>query len=97
VSSSLQKAAVGLVVMATMALLLTTAAIAATPSPGASAPGPDATMPPVIGSGDSRSDGEGPGFVGSPVAIALGVVVLGVITAVGTLVVLRATGPRRGR
>ena len=32
-----------------------------------------------------------------PFAIALGVVVLGLVTAVGTLVVLRVTGPRRGR
>ena len=32
--------------------------------------------PPVIGSGDSRSDGEGPGLVGSPLVIAMGVVVL---------------------
>jgi hypothetical protein len=62
--------------------------------PGASPPGP--TMAPVIGSGDSRSDGEGPGFVGSPVAIAVGVVVLGLATAIGTVVVLRVSGRGRG-
>jgi hypothetical protein len=57
---------------------------------------PGASVPPVIGSGDSRSEGEGPGFVGSPLAIAVGVVALGVVTAVGTLIVLRVSGPRRG-
>lgn len=49
----------------------------------------------VVGSGDSRSEGEGPGLVGSPVAIAVGVVLLGGITAAGTLIVLRVTGGRR--
>jgi len=49
----------------------------------------------MLGTGDSRSDGEGPGFVGSPVAIAAGVLLLGGITAAGTLIVLRATGGRR--
>ena len=56
---------------------------------------PVASEPPVIGSGDSRSDGEGPGLVGSPLAIAIGVVVLGLATAGITLVVLRIGG-RRG-
>ncbi len=51
--------------------------------------------PAVLGSGDSRSEGEGPGLVGSPVAIAVGVVLLGGITAAGTLIVLRVTGGRR--
>jgi hypothetical protein len=94
-------APVVLVVMVVCALLLSSSiALAAAPTagaPGASIPAPVSTTPPVIGSGDSRSDGEGPGFVGSPVAIALGVVVLGLVTAVGTLVVLRVTRPRRGR
>jgi hypothetical protein len=63
--------------------------------PAAATGQPVETEGPVLGSGDSRSDGGGPGLVGSPVAIALGVVVLGVITAVGTLVVLRVTGTRR--
>jgi hypothetical protein len=57
---------------------------------------PAASVPPVIGSGDSRSEGEGPGFVGSPVAIAVGVVVLGVVTAGVTVLVMRVGGPRRG-
>lgn len=55
-----------------------------------------ASPEPVVGSGDARSDGGGPGIVGSPVAIALGVVLLGVITAAGTLVVVRVTRGRDG-
>lgn len=86
-------------------LLLAPAAGHAT-SPGPASPGSEVAGPtlppspasgaPVIGSGDSRSDGEGPGLVGSPVAIALGVVVLGFVTAVGTLVVLRLARSGRG-
>jgi hypothetical protein len=70
-------------------------------TPGAGSPGSDpapiASPAAVIGSGDARSDGEGPGFVGSPVAIALGVVVLGATTAIGTIVLLRVNGARRRR
>jgi hypothetical protein len=62
---------------------------------GVATPRPAAGEPPVIGSGDSRSDGEGPGLVGSPAAIAVGVVVLGLATAGVTLVALRIGGSRR--
>jgi hypothetical protein len=79
-----------LAVCVTLAMLLAPAAVLA------QAPAtPAASLPPVIGSGDSRSEGEGPGFVGSPVAIAVGVVVLGVVTAVVTVLVMRAGGARR--
>jgi hypothetical protein len=57
-------------------------------------PTPVASPEPVVGTGDSRSDGGGPGIVGSPLAIALGVVLLGAMTAAGTLVVLRVTRSR---
>lgn len=70
---------------------------AASPRPTTAGPGtpmPVASPASVVGSGDSRSDGGGPGIVGSPLAIALGVVLLGAITAAGTLVVLRATRSR---
>jgi hypothetical protein len=88
---------VGLLV--TMVLLAPGAAIAQAPDAAASGATaqPVASAPPIIGSGDPRSDGEGPGIVGSPVAIAVGVVVLGVLTALGTVLVLRIGGPRRGR
>ena len=83
-------AGVALAVLLTVLLspVTTLAQAPATPAP---------SVAPVIGSGDSRSEGEGPGFVGSPVAIAVGVVVLGVVTAVGTVLVVRVGGSRRGR
>ena len=88
-----------LTVIVSMTLLLVPAATLAQGygSDGAVATArPAGTEPGVIGSGDSRSEGEGPGLVGSPVAIALGVVVLGLATAGVTLVVLRLGGSRRG-
>lgn len=76
------------------ALLVVSVAAQGGGEPGG--PGPDGSpRPAVLGSGDSRSEGEGPGLVGSPVAIAVGVVLLGGITAAGTLIVLRVTGGRR--
>jgi hypothetical protein len=89
-----------LVALAIMAMLLVPASTAGqapgTPAPAAAATTTTTTTLPMVGSGDSRSDGEGPGIVGSPVAIAVGVVVLGVLTAVGTMLVLRVSGSRRG-
>ena len=52
---------------------------------------PDPSAPSVIVAGDPRSDGEGPGLVGSPVLIALGVVVLGLVTTAATVLVIRLT------
>jgi len=67
------------------------------PSLGAEPTQPTAASPaPVVGTGDSRSDGGGPGIVGSPVAIAVGVILLGAITAAGTLLVVRVTRSRGG-
>jgi hypothetical protein len=45
----------------------------------------------VIGSGDPRSEGEGPGLVGSPEVIALGVVGLGLLAAGATALYVRLT------
>jgi hypothetical protein len=84
-----------LVALAIMAMLLVPASTAGQ-APGTPAPAATTTTLPMVGSGDSRSEGEGPGIVGSPVAIAVGVVVLGVLTAVGTVLVLRVSGSRRG-
>ncbi len=55
---------------------------------------PAASPADVVTTGDPRSEGEGPGLVGSPVEIALGVVVLGVVAVAGTAVFVRVT--RRG-
>jgi hypothetical protein len=43
----------------------------------------------TIDTGDSRSNGQGPGLVGSPFAIAIGVVLLGLVAAGGTLLYVR--------
>lgn len=42
--------------------------------------------------GDTRSAGEGPGFVGAPLLAILGVLGLGVATALATLLYVRLTG-----
>ncbi len=53
------------------------------PVPAAHAQYPEPSAATVIMAGDPRSDGEGPGLVGSPIEIALGVVFLGVIDGRG--------------
>jgi len=52
---------------------------------------PDASPAPITTTGDPRSDGGGPGLVGSPIEIALGVVMLGLLTIAGTTLVIRLT------
>ena len=52
---------------------------------------PGASAQPVITTGDPRSDGGGPGLVGSPVQIAVGIVMLGLLTIAGTTLVIRLT------
>lgn len=56
----------------------------------------DATAAPgdLLAGGDPRSEGGGPGLVGSPLGVLLAVVALGVATALVTLVLARLT--RRG-
>jgi hypothetical protein len=57
---------------------------------GAASPEPEPTTG-IIGSGDPRSNGQGPGLVGSPFEILGGVILLGLVTAGGTLLFLRVT------
>ena len=52
---------------------------------------PTAVPTEVLGGGDPRSEGEGPGLVGSPLLILAGVVLLGVVTALVTVLVVRLT------
>ncbi len=52
---------------------------------------PDASEAPVITTGDPRSDGGGPGLVGSPIEIAVGIVMLGLLTIAGTTLVIKVT------
>ena len=76
--------AAALVAMA-LVLLLAVPALGAEPS----------TLPAgVVEGGDPRSEGAGPGIVGSPLLILGAVVVLGVATALVTLVLVRLS--RRG-
>lgn len=77
-------APLALAIVLWVALTTWTATVAlaqdADPSPGV-----------VITTGDPRSDGGGPGIVGSPIEIALGVVLLGVLTIAGTTVAIKVT------
>ncbi len=50
--------------------------------------------PSIVAPVDPRSDGQGPGLVGSPLGVALGVIFLGVVVAAVTALVLRLTGER---
>ena len=58
-------------------------------TPGTAA-GQDAST--GVGTGDPRSEGAGPGIVGSPIGVRGGGVLLGVVTAVLTLLVARWRG-----
>lgn len=55
---------------------------------GSPDPGPSPS-PGIVGTGDPRSNGQGPGLVGSPLAILGGVILLGALAAGGTLLYLR--------
>jgi hypothetical protein len=48
-------------------------------------------VPTIVGGGDTRSEGEGAGLVGSPFLAAAAVVGLGLVTAGATLLWLRFT------
>ncbi len=66
-----------------LSVAFTAVAFGASPSPG--------TVPPI----DPRGGGEPPGFAGGPIEVLLLVVLLGVVVAVGTVVVVRLTGTGR--
>jgi hypothetical protein len=48
-----------------------------------------------VAPGDTRSSGEGPGLVGQPLVIALGVLVLGLVSAGAATLYARRTRRRR--
>lgn len=50
---------------------------------------PEASAVALVPSGDPRSDGAGPGIVGSPLAILVGVIALGLSTVLVTIVLAR--------
>jgi len=70
------------VIVSILPLLLSAAALGASPSPSV-APG-----------GDTRSSGEGPGLVGQPLVVALGVVLLGLASAGIAVLYARLTRSR---
>ena len=70
-------------------LILVAALPGAAAEPSATAEATRAPAP-VISSGDPRSDGSGPGLVGSPALILLGVVAVGLGTVVVTAAIVRA-------
>lgn len=72
--------------LACIAALVAVAVLAPAAAPTAAA---DTPSPTVVGSGDTRSEGEGAGLVGAPLLIALGVIGVGLVMAAGTLVYLR--------
>ena len=85
--------------MLLISVAMASTAVISTPPSGTTATdaSPAATAAPVeepVVSGDPRSDGEGPGIVGSPLVILLGVVFLGLLTAVVTILVVRLRGQR---
>jgi hypothetical protein len=43
----------------------------------------------VLGGGDARSEGSGPGLVGSPLVVLGGVIALGLVTALVTILLAR--------
>lgn len=53
--------------------------------------GAEPSLPPreLLSGGDPRSEGGGPGLVGSPIGVLLGVVALGLVTALATVVLAR--------
>jgi hypothetical protein len=74
-----------------LALLLALVALASLASLAMGAE-PSASPAALFEAGDPRSEGEGPGLVGSPLLILLGVVLLGVVTAGATVLIVRVTG-----
>jgi hypothetical protein len=65
-------------------------ALAPAPTPAAASTGSPAAG--AIDTGDPRSDGQGPGLVGEPLLVLVGIVVIGVATVVSTVAIARLTG-----
>ena len=72
-----------LVAIVLLALLLV---VASTPSLAAD---PTASPGELLSGGDSRSEGSGPGLVGSPLGVLIAVVALGLVTALLTVLLAR--------
>jgi hypothetical protein len=68
--------------LASVAVVLAPVVLAASPAPTSAA------------GGDPRSSGQGPGLVGDPLLAIAIVAVIGIVSRVGTLLWVRATGGR---
>ena len=71
----------GLAATAAILLAVTMTTMAASPSPGA-------------GGGDPRSSGQGPGLVGDPAFALVAVLLIGLLSVLGTLAYVRLTAHR---
>lgn len=72
--------ALALVLGVVLVALVSVAVLGAEPTPAARE---------ILSGGDPRSEGGGPGIVGSPIGVLLGVVALGLATALVTVVLAR--------
>jgi hypothetical protein len=79
------------VVLAGVVAVVVSLAILGSPA-GATAASPSPTEPPV---GDTRSSGEGAGFVGQPLLAVGAVILVGLLAAGATLAYVRLTDRRR--
>jgi hypothetical protein len=77
---------------ALLLVALAGAALAPLPHPGGPAVVAAATPAPSAGTGDTRSSGEAPGFVGAPLVAIFAVLALGAIAAAATIAYVRLTG-----
>jgi hypothetical protein len=73
-------------------VVLAAAALAPLPHPGGPAVVAAASPAPSAATGDTRSAGEAPGFVGSPLVAVIAVLALGAVAAGATLAYVRLTG-----
>jgi hypothetical protein len=86
-----RRLAIGLI-RATLLVLVITVAPGLIGAPAGTTGARAASPAPSAGSGDTRSAGEAPGFVGAPV-LAIGVVAtLGLLAALATVIFVRITG-----
>jgi hypothetical protein len=86
---ALLRAAILLLVVTCLLVLLVAVA-----SSGTLAADPTSSPAPVLSGGDLRSEGSGPGIVGSPLGVLLAVMALGLATALLTVVVAKLASRR---
>jgi hypothetical protein len=83
------RAAIG---SALLFVVLAAGVLAPLPHPGGPAIAAAASPAPSAETGDTRSSGEAPGFVGEPLVAIVAVLGLGVVAAAATIAYVRLTG-----